>query len=796
MTTSETKTSALDKLKQHPLVLALVALLLLGSGFAAYRLYHQMIDSSKRQQAMEQANQLASAQYSLANKYLSERRQQVADLAQKNVFLEAVTSGDPQKLADSETLLREWAPELRGAFLLTRDDQRLIELHHFAGQLLAEKTLAGEQVTPVAALIDKQWQLLFCFPLKDPQGDVQGALLAILSPEKLTALLTAAPAAKLGFTALVQTLSGSKAKSFLNAGGKSRALDPIDLKLSIPNWQLRYTGGNQLLANSQPSYTLFAIFLATLVAATALVIYLLIRLTLHFHKEKERKTKPAKINHDTPPEDPVNDTIESFLEVIPTKASSDAKPMEEAASQDAKSAADLVIPAVVFRDYDIRGIANQQITPTFANRLGRVLANRVLALGEHSLIIGRDGRQTSEALCAALAQGILDSGCNIIDLGPVPTPLLNFATHQLQQSDCGVMVTASHNPAEYNGFKMFFQHHALCGEEIRALGDEIASESPSKTMGQRSAVDLSGDYIQAIVSDIVPAQGLKVILDAGNGIAGELAVRLLEAIGCDVMPLYCDVDGTFPNHAPDPSVPANLDDLILFVKDQGADLGIALDGDGDRIVAVSASGRIIWPDELLMIFARDVVSRHPGADVVFDIKSTRRLNSLISSYGGRPVMWKTGHSHMYNKIIESKAPLGGEFSGHIFFHDRWHGFDDGLYAAARLIEIISIREQGLDDIMASFETRVATPEIRIDVSEEAKFDIVERLRDSEAFKEGNVCTIDGVRVDFPKAWGLVRASNTSPALTLRFEADSNETLEKIQSLFRQQLRSIDSNLTF
>ncbi|MEZ5530530.1 MAG: hypothetical protein R3E57_11490 [Porticoccaceae bacterium] len=795
MTKPETKPGVLQKLKHNQQVLALVLLLVLAAGFAAFKLYHQMIDSSRRQQAMELAAQYALDQQKLADKYLTEQRQQIAELSQRDVFQEAVFSDDQQELASAEELLREWAPDLQDALLLTANDPRLIERHHYAGQLLVANTLTGKIEEPAAALIGGKWQLLFCYPLKNTEGTVGGALLAILSPEKLTELLQTTPAAKLGTTELVQTRSGAKVTSFLSTGSKSRALEPVSRNLAFTNWQLRYSGDDRLISNSQPSYTLFAAVLLVLLAATALVIYLILRFTPQVPRNKIAKAKAAKIRHDIPPEDPVDDAGESFLDIIPSTTGVDKRTADTPAEQE-KSDDSLIIPPIVFRDYDIRGIANQQISPTFANRLGRVLANRALALGEHSLIIGRDGRQTSEALCAALAQGIIDSGCNIIDLGPVPTPLLNFATHQLQQSDCGVMVTASHNPAEYNGFKMFFQHHALCGEEIRALGDEMSSEPPSKSQGQRNDMDLSGDYIQSIVADIVPAQGLKVILDAGNGIAGELGVRLLEAIGCDVIPLYCDVDGTFPNHDPDPSVPGNLDDLVLFVKDQGADLGIALDGDGDRIVAVSASGRIIWPDELLMIFARDVVSRHPGADVVFDIKSTRRLNSLISSYGGRPVMWKTGHSHMYNKIIESKAPLGGEFSGHIFFHDRWHGFDDGLYAAARLIEIINIREQGLDDIMASFETRVATPEIRIDVSEEAKFNIVERLRDNEAFKEGNVCTIDGVRVDFPKAWGLVRASNTGPALTLRFEADSNETLEKIQSLFRQQLRSIDSNLTF
>ncbi|WP_461482302.1 phosphomannomutase/phosphoglucomutase, partial [Porticoccus sp.] len=784
---------AVKKLKQHPLVLAFLLLLLAGAAFFAQLLYQQLIDSSLRLQAGEFAAQYAGKQRIAADKYLADIQRQLTELSEKTVFAEAVISANPGQLAEAEQLMREWAPELSGGLLLAPGDQRLLAQHHFAGQLLAENVLAGEQVAPAAARIDGQWQLLFCHSLKDREGATVGAMLAILPMHKLTALLTAAVDPALGRTELAQTMPHSKAKTFLMLGDNSRALDVVSLKLKAPNWQLHYTGGASLLDRAQPSYSLFIIFLGVLVTATLLLSYLAVRLTLHFHREKvikPRRTKASTNEHAT---DPVHGRAESFLEVIPPKS---APPNEPAAARGEAAPIATDIPAVVFRDYDIRGIADQQLSSDFATRLGRALAARALALGENSLIVARDGRLSSDALCAALQQGILNSGCNIIDLGLVPTPLLSFATHQLQQSDCGVMVTASHNPGEYNGFKIFFQHHALCGDEIKSLREEMLADLPEQPPGQRSEQDLSAEYIQAVAGDIVPAQGLKVILDAGNGAAGELAVRLLEATGCDVLPLYCDVDGNFPNHAPDPSVPANLDDLVLCVRENQADLGIALDGDGDRIVAVAASGKIVWPDELLMIFARDVVSRHPGADVVFDIKSTRRLNSLISSYGGRPVMWKTGHSHMYNKIMESKAPLGGEYSGHIFFHDRWHGFDDGLYAAARLIEIISIREQGLDEIMAGFETRVATPEIRIPVSEETKFSIVEQLLAMAVFREGNVSTIDGLRVDFPKAWGLVRASNTSPALTLRFEAESHDALEKIQSLFRQQLRSIDSNLTF
>lgn len=791
--TTNGASSALHKLKQHPLILLLVVLLLAGAGYTSYWLFQKTVTTSQKEQATEHARELATKLRSTTNHYLKERNQQLLSLAEKSLFTTAAASADMAQILSAEKLLLEWAPDFTGGYLITPGDQRLIDQQNFAGHYLAEKTLAGDLQSIAAARLGKEWQLLYSHPLKDQQGEIIGAMLGMESLQPLLDVLKPAVKENLGLTQLVQTMPKTKGATFVTTGNKSKALETIELKLEPANWSLRFTGSKVLLQSTEPSYEGFALFGSVLAVSTLVIIYLLLRLTLHFHVDKAPSPRAEKKTHLNPPAtDPVNDSGESFLDVIPGKGTTDT-PVQE---QEDRPEVTGSYPDVVFRDYDIRGIAGKQLTVDFAQQLGKALALRAIARGEHTLILGRDGRQSSEQLSEALEQGILSTGCHIIHLGLVPTPLLNFATHHLQQSDCGVMVTASHNPAEYNGFKMFFQHHAMCGEEVKSLRQEMSAEIPEKTPGERSQQDLSEDYLQAIISDIVPAQGLKVILDAGNGAAGELAIRLLEGIGCDVLPLYCDVDGTFPNHPPDPSVPANLEDLRLWVKEQNADLGIALDGDGDRIVAISASGQIIWPDELLMIFARDVVSRHPGADVVFDIKSTRRLNSLISSYGGRPVMWKTGHSHMYNKIIESKAPLGGEFSGHIFFHDRWHGFDDGLYAAARLIEIMSIREQGLDDIMASFETRYATPEILVPTDEESKFDIVQKLLAKEVFQDGKVSTIDGLRVEFPKAWGLVRASNTSPALTLRFEADSSDALEKIQSLFREQLRSIDSNLTF
>ena len=317
----------------------------------------------------------------------------------------------------------------------------------------------------------------------------------------------------------------------------------------------------------------------------------------------------------------------------------------------------------------------------------------------------------------------------------------------------------------------------------------------AKGDGKIETADFIGQYSEAITSDIVLAGSLKIVIDCANAVAGNFAPKIFEDLGCEVIPLFCEVDGTFPNHNPDPSINDNLGALVTKVQAEKADLGIALDGDADRLVVVSPIGNIIDPDVLLMLFAKDIVSRNPGSDIIFDIKSTRRLNNLISGYGGRPLMWKSGHSHIKSKMIETGALLGGEFSGHIFFKERWHGFDDGIYAAARLLEILTMKDTNIDFAVSAFPVSVCTPEIRIPVAEEEKFQIIETLSKRGEFSSGEISRLDGFRVDFSQGWGLVRASNTSAEITLRFEADNDEILEKIISLFKSQLAIVAKDLT-
>ena len=457
----------------------------------------------------------------------------------------------------------------------------------------------------------------------------------------------------------------------------------------------------------------------------------------------------------------------------------------------------LKLDAGMFRAYDIRGIVDDNLTRDAVYWIGRAFASEARNAGQRASVVGHDGRLSSPALSEALCRGITEGGVDVIDVGQVATPMLYFATHA-QDTGTGVMITGSHNPPEYNGLKMMIGGVTLAEAAItrlheRILSNDLDEESEHGTL-EKLAVDAS--YLERIMDDVALAQSLKVVVDCGNGVAGAIAPRLISELGCEVIPLYCEVDGTFPNHHPDPADPANLEDLITVVQAEEADIGLAFDGDGDRLGVVTGSGKIIWPDRLLMLFARDIVGRNPGADVIYDVKCSRHLNTVIAEHGGRPIMWKTGHSHIKAKLQETGALLAGEFSGHIAFGERWYGFDDALYSAARLLEIVSAQTDSVDDLFAELPDGVSTPELKIETTETAKFEILDALKQKADFADGTVTDIDGVRVDYSDGWGLIRASNTSPVLTLRFEADDDAALSRVQQVFRQQLAMIDGSLSF
>jgi phosphomannomutase/phosphoglucomutase len=450
-------------------------------------------------------------------------------------------------------------------------------------------------------------------------------------------------------------------------------------------------------------------------------------------------------------------------------------------------------PGHIFRAYDIRGDAKSELTDELVTRIGKAVGTMAGEMDEQTLIVGCDGRKSSPRIKSTLIKALMESGRDVIDIGLVPTPLLYFATRHLNCRS-GIMVTGSHNPGADNGMKIVLNQKTIAAGGIQQILETVIKNKFSTGSGRMIRENVVADYTDEVMSDIAIAIPLKIVIDAGNGVTGGIAPRLFEDLGCEVVPLYCEVDGNFPNHPPDTSDENNLADLIAAVRHEQADFGVAFDGDGDRLAVVTSSGRIVRSDILLMIYAKDVVSRNPGADVVFDVKCSRNLTQLITRYGGRPVLWKTGHAFMKEKMVETGALLGGEFSGHMFFGERWYGFDDGMYAAARLAEILSTHGDSLDATIAEFPTTVNTPEILIPVSEKDKFALMDKIIRACDFSSGKINTMDGIRVDFTDGWGLVRASNTSPALTARFEADTAESLEAIKAEFRAQIALVEPDL--
>ena len=451
------------------------------------------------------------------------------------------------------------------------------------------------------------------------------------------------------------------------------------------------------------------------------------------------------------------------------------------------------LPATIFRSYDIRGIVSKDLTADVVYQLGRAIGSKAYDEGQQTVIVARDGRKSGPELSAALCRGLMDSGRDVLDIGMVPTPLLYFATNFLGSSS-GVMLTGSHNPPEYNGLKIVIAGKTLSGVEIKALRDRVSSGDLLQGEGSRTEQDLLADYLNRIADDLHIARPLKVVIDCGNGVAGLVAPSLLKLLGCQVVELYCDVDGDFPNHHPDPSKPENLRALIEEVRSRQADIGIALDGDGDRIGVIDSQGNIIWPDRLLMLFAIDLLIRQPGADIIYDVKSSRHLAGQILSNGGRPLMWKTGHSLIKAKMQETGALLAGELSGHIFFKERWYGFDDGLYACARLLEILAADPRSSAEVFADLPESVSTPELSMAMQEGENVELIKKMMASGGMQGAKLIQIDGIRAEFEYGWGLVRASNTMPAVIFRFEAEDEKGMKRVQDVFRQQLLSIDPGL--
>lgn len=447
----------------------------------------------------------------------------------------------------------------------------------------------------------------------------------------------------------------------------------------------------------------------------------------------------------------------------------------------------------VFRAYDIRGIIGKQLNENDFYTIGRAISSRLASLQRNKIFLARDGRLSSDSLATALKQGLLDSGITVVDLGGVATPVMYYACNT-QEIDCGLMVTGSHNPADYNGIKMVLAGKTLAQMDIDELHHLVTKGQFHQGQGEALSFDIIADYCKRIVDDIKLKRPLKVVVDCGNGIAGPVIPRVIAALGCEVIELYCDIDGNFPNHHPDPTIEANLVDLKKAIAIHQADIGLAFDGDADRLGVVTNQGETIWPDRLLMLYAQHLLSYSKGATIVYDVKCSSHLEKIIKENQGVAKMCPTGHSIVKGVMKEVNAALAGEMSGHLFFKDRWYGFDDALYSACRLLEILSLNPLTVSEQFSSIPNSVNTPEIKIPIAEEEKFTFMQRFSEQAKFPNATIISIDGLRVEFANGWGLLRASNTTPCLVARFEAEDEASLQTIQALFKTQLQEISKEL--
>lgn len=448
----------------------------------------------------------------------------------------------------------------------------------------------------------------------------------------------------------------------------------------------------------------------------------------------------------------------------------------------------------IFKAYDIRGIIDKTLDDQVAFQIGQAFGAAALARGQKKVVIGRDGRLSGPSLSAALAKGLQAVGVDVIDLGMVATPMVYFGTHVLD-TQSGIMVTGSHNPPDYNGFKMVLAGEAIHGETIQGLYQAIVKGEFAQGAGSYSTHDIKAAYISRMISDVKLARPLKIAVDCGNGVAGAFAGEIYRALGCEVTELFCEVDGNFPNHHPDPAHPENLQDLIRCLQETDNELGLAFDGDGDRLGLVTKDGQIIYPDRQLMLFAEDVLTRNPGKEILYDVKCTRHLAPWITARGGQPLMWKTGHSLVKAKLRETGAPLGGEMSGHIFFKDRWFGFDDGLYAGVRMLELMA-RQSDPSAVLNALPQSVSTPELQLKLQEGENFALIGKLQSDAKFDGAqDIITIDGLRVEYADGFGLARSSNTTPVVVLRFEAETPQALERIQGEFRKVILAARPDVT-
>ena len=756
-------------------LLAVVLLLMAGwFGWSAFTQWQQADDGARLEQARDQAVDAVA-------KALAEQNAQLAQQLEREPVKAALAAGDAEAAANA--LHETW----------TVDDIQVLDAGlasayadpaAFGYARLALLELAMSEGKPVARVVrdGKGAQLGLAAPV---QLQDRAAVVYIRQP--LTRLTTVFDLVQSPDSAFLGLRQGGFTVVQRGNGNLGNGADAL----------ARPVGDTGLRVVAElPDPVQGPMGLGMIACAVVAVLMLAVAVLLLLGR-KRLSNLPLRRKRDEPAEgDGV--TLQEALEQEPLQAVA-AAGEADAASGDAETAP--VAPAVnvapgIFRAYDIRGVVGSELNAATATLIGQAIGSQMQAQGLRDVVVGRDGRLSGPELAHALIDGLRRAGCEVTDIGMAPTPVVYFAAYHLRAGSC-VAITGSHNPPEYNGFKIVIGGETLAGEAITALYARIRDGQLHRAdaLGGLQQREVIADYVQRIADDVQLDRPLKVVADAGNGAAGAVAPQLLEAIGADVIPLYCEVDGEFPNHHPDPSDPHNLEDLVQMVQRFDADLGVAFDGDGDRLGVVTKDGKIIFADRLLMLFAADVLGRNPGAMVIYDVKCSGKLSDYILRNGGSPMMWKTGHSLVKAKMRETDAELAGEMSGHFFFKERWYGFDDGLYAAARLLEILAQREEELAEVFAELPDAVSTPELKVAVAEgtqHAKVALIAAAAQAEdsPFASARLSTIDGLRADFADGWGLVRASNTTPVLVLRFEAEDEAALERIKALFREQLQQL------
>lgn len=804
-------------------------------------LQEQQVDRISSSFALEQAT--------IIHRLFSQIQTRIQSAALSPLALSAIASKSADDLPLVEKAMLDYFPEVTSLRIIPIGEMGTADfsegnqgLRNHIEVDLVRRTSEGEETQPEAYKFEDRWLTSLAARVTHPRiEDRWAVILATMDNEEIARQLKPLGEShgRFALEQLFTTPGGQDRVDVIAENGRA-SVGPGTRYADIPDtsWRISFSPSDELLSTLSidpvPLYTLLALLVLAAFASLSIVLILfprkldaeielviaaadqksplnltvpelvplakqLRRATLRALRQSTASSAPQPVHEEPRPTTTASteftnplfqsknmldddDVLDLDLDIADSGVAETAAPEAEAG-----------VPEHVFRAYDIRGNAETELTDELITHIARAIGSIAGEMGEQSLIVGCDGRTSSPRIKSAVVRALMETGRDVIDIGLVPTPLLYFATRHLNCRS-GIMITGSHNPAEHNGLKIVLNQQTIAAGGIREIRERIRAGTFSSGSGRMVREDIVPAYKEEVLHDIAIAVPLKIVIDAGNGATSELAPKLFEELGCEVERLNCHIDGRFPGHPPDTSNEDNLAELCRVVVDVQADFGVAFDGDGDRLAVVTPSGRIIRSDVLLMLYAQDVVSRNPGADVVFDVKCTRNLSELITRNGGRPVLWKTGHAFMKEKMQETGALLGGEFSGHMFFGERWYGFDDGMYAAGRLAEILSTHGESLDESIDKFPTTVNTPEIIIPVSDDYKFTLVKKIIESADFSNGKVNTMDGMRVDFSNGWGLLRASNTGPALTARFEADTQENLEIIQDEFREHIALIDPDI--